>query len=158
VVVRTDDQRRAYERLLGERVGFASDAPGFDGPLAGLVGAAGATDARWLACCGCDMPLLDPAAVGWLVDLLDGPAGAADAVAVEHPDGTVEPLHTLYRRERVVAARERLPRAAGPRALLAGLDVHVVPVAAVPADVPMARSTTSVDTRADLAAARADDE
>lgn len=154
VAVRTADQRARYDRLLGERVRFAADAPGFDGPLAGVVGAAAATDAAWLVCCGCDMPLLDPAAVGWLSGLLDGSAGEADAVAVEHPDGVVEPLHTLYRRERVLAVRDRLPATAGPRALLAELAVHVVPVAAVPEEVPIRRSTTNVNTRADLAAVR----
>jgi len=153
VAVRTAAERARYGRLLGERVRFATDAPEFDGPLAGLVGAALTTDARWLFCCGCDMPLLDPAAVGWLVDRCDGLDGAG-AVAVEHPDGVVEPLHTLYRRERVGAARERLSRSAGLRAALAELDVHVVPAAAVPDRVPMARSTTNVNTRADLAAVR----
>jgi molybdopterin-guanine dinucleotide biosynthesis protein A len=111
-------------------------------------------DAAWLLCCGCDMPLLDTAAVAWLVGLLDGPAGEADAVAIEHPDGVVEPLHTLYRRKSVLAARDRLPEAAGPRALLADLEVHVVPVAAAPEGVPIRRSTTNVNTRADLAAVR----
>lgn len=154
VAVRTAAERERYGRPLGERVRFATDAPGFDGPLAGLVGAALATDAAWLFCCGCDMPLLDRTAVRWLIDRLDGPASDADAVALEHPDGVVEPLHTLYRRERVVAARTHLPRSAGPRALLAELDVHVVPAVEVPERVPLERSTTNVNTRADLAAAR----
>lgn len=158
VAVRKATGRARYGRLLGERATFASDAPGFDGPLAGVVGAATATDARWLFCCGCDMPSLDPAAVGWLIDRLDRIEDGIDAVAVEHPDGVVEPLHALYRRTSVLTARDRLARSAGPRALLADLDVHVVPTAAVPDRVPMDRSTTNVNTRADLASVPNGDE
>ncbi len=73
---------------------------------------------------------------------------------VERPDDVVEPLHTLYRPERVLVVRDRLPETAGPRALLAELDVHVLPATAVPEGVPIRRSTTNVNTRADLAAVR----
>lgn len=157
VAVRNADQRARYAGVLdADAVQFVFDAPDYRGPLAGLCGAATATDATWLFCCGCDMPLLSARAIAWLADRRDRWAGDdVDAVAVEHPDGTLDPLHTLYRRERVLAASERLPRAAGPRALLAELaHVHTVPLEDAPASVPLERSTTNFNTREELEAVR----
>jgi molybdopterin-guanine dinucleotide biosynthesis protein A len=157
VAVRNADQRATYAGVLdADAVQFAFDAPDYRGPLAGLRGAATASDATWLFCCGCDMPLLSAQAVTWLADRRDRGAGNdVDAVAVEHPDGTLEPLHTLYRRERVVEAAERLPRAAGPRALLAELaQVRTVPPGDAPASVPLARSLTNFNTREEFEAVR----
>ncbi|ESP88776.1 molybdenum cofactor guanylyltransferase [Candidatus Halobonum tyrrellensis] len=163
VVVRDDDRRATYARALGaegddgESVAFGFDAPGYEGPLGGLFGAVDAVDAPAVFCCGCDMPLLDPAAVAWLVDRfesLDTAGDRVDAVAVAYPDGALDPLHAVYRRERVAALRDRLPPTAGPRAALAELDaVHTVPVDDAPAGVPLGRSTTNVNTVAELAAA-----
>jgi len=159
VAVRTAAQRETYAAALSDRsVAFARDDAGFDGPLAGVFGAVDAVDAPWLFCCGCDMPLLSPAVVRWLVDALRDRGGASDAapaaLAVRHPDGTPEPLHALYRTSAVERVRNRLPSAAGPRALLESLEpVVTVPVDAAPAGLPVEESTTNVNTRAELAAA-----
>lgn len=156
VAVRSDDQRRVYADALSDReVSFAFDDDGFEGPLAGIAGGADALDARWAFCCGCDMPLLSPAAVGWLVDELGERVRESDrppaALALEHPDGTIEPLHTLYRLSAIERVREELPRTGGPRALLASLPaVETVPVSAVPDRIPVEESTTNVNTRTDL--------
>lgn len=159
VAVRTERQRSTYGRALADRdVEFAFDAPEYRGPLAGTFGAAAVTEARWLFCCGCDMPLLSRRAVAWLVGLarrLGSSEVPPGAVAVEHGDGTVDPLHAVYRRASVTEFRGQLPEAAGPRALLAALGrVHAVPVDDAPADVPVARSTTNVNTVGDLEAVR----
>jgi molybdopterin-guanine dinucleotide biosynthesis protein A len=163
VAVRTAAQRETYAAALSDRsVAFARDDAGFDGPLAGVYGAADAVDAPWLFCCGCDMPLLSPAVVRWLVEALRdrvrARSGASDAspaaLAVCHPDGTPEPLHALYRTSAVERVRNRLPSSAGPRALLESLEpVVTVPVDAAPAGLPVEESTTNVNTRDELAAA-----
>lgn len=156
VAVRSDDQRDAYaEAVSADDVSFAVDDGSFDGPLAGLFGGIDTVDSQWLFCCGCDMPLLSSAAIQWLVDELCGRSspseGRPDAVAIRHPDGTTEPLHTLYRRASVARARAELPRSAGPRALLETLDrVVTLPVEATPPRVPIEESTTNVNTRTDL--------
>lgn len=161
VVVRDDDRRATYARALGGEGGDASvtfgfDAPDYEGPLAGLFGAVDAVDAPAVFCCGCDMPLLDRSAVEWLAERfaeLDAAGERVDAVAVAYPDGALDPLHAVYRRERVAALRDRLPPTAGPRAVLADLDaVHTVPVDDAPAGVPLDRSTTNVNTVDELAA------
>lgn len=157
VVVRDRDRRERYASIVGGGATFAFDAPGHEGPLAGLFGAAAATDARWLFCCACDMPLLDARAVGWLADRTSTVGARVDAVAVEYPDGALEPLHAVYRRASVAARRGELPAAAGPRALLSELAerdaVESVPLADAPADVRLDRSLTNVNTVAELEAA-----
>lgn len=160
IAVRTREQQATYSRAVDRTdIRFVFDAPEYDGPLAGIYGAAAALDAQWLFCCGCDMPLLASTAVMWLIDQLptEQPHSQqqVDAVAVEHPNGVFDPLHTVYRRESVIGLRNRLPRTAGPRMLLSELDcVDTVSTAAVPAHVPLAMSTTNVNTRQELEAVR----
>jgi molybdopterin-guanine dinucleotide biosynthesis protein A len=128
---------------------FVEDAPGFEGPLAGVVGAARAVPEPYLFVAGCDMPLLSPAAVRWLA----GHARRADAVAVVQ-DGVVQPTHALYRRAAVRQAARRLPGDAGVRSLLDALEaVRRLPVAAGHG-ADLAASLTNVNTRAELRALR----
>lgn len=155
VTVRTADQRARYADILGDGVRFVTDASGYDGPIAGLRAAAGAVDTPWLFCCACDMPLLSAHAIAWLTARLDRERPVEreplDAVAVEHPDGSLEPLHTLYRRRRVLDVSERLDRSAGPRALLSEFEnVRTVSLDAAPNAVGLARSVKNFNTREQL--------
>jgi molybdopterin-guanine dinucleotide biosynthesis protein A len=158
IVLRTPKQRVMYANAVSDTsVRFVFDAPDHDGPLAGLCGAAAALEARWLFCCGCDMPLLSSTAVRWLVDRIphDQPTTQqqVDAVAIQYPDGVVEPLHTVYRRESIIERHNSLPRRAGPRMLLSELDtVSTVSIADAPDCVPLERSTTNINTREELEA------
>jgi len=156
VSVRTAEQRATYANM-GDRntLQFVYDIPDHDGPLAGIFGAATSLDARWLFCCGCDMPLLAPTAVTWMIEQLpDGRTNnqlQVDAIAIEHPTGVVEPLHTLYRQKSIVERQQTLPRAAGPRMLLSELDtVYTVRTVEVPKEVPIDTSTTNVNTLEEL--------
>jgi len=154
IAVRTPDQQSRYATVVPTNAQFVFDAPDHDGPLAGLVGSATALDSRWLFCCGCDMPLLAPLAVRWLLDQLchEQPV---DAVAVEDPTGGLEPLHSVYRRESVLDCHLRLPRTAGPRMLLSELDTVVtISTADAPPHVPLEASSTNVNTREELDAIR----
>jgi len=152
IAVDTREERATYAAAVeGTAVQFVFDAPTYDGPLAGIVGAAKALDSQWLFCCGCDMPLLDSTAVIWMIDHLrriePNRQSAVDAVAVVHPTGVVEPLHALYRRESVIELQENLPKNAGPHRLLSDLDpVSTVSIADVPAQIPIGPSTTNINT------------
>jgi molybdopterin-guanine dinucleotide biosynthesis protein A len=172
VVVRTPEQRATYADTLGEHnVQFVFDMPEYEGPLAGILGAAAGLNSRWLFCCGCDMPFLAPTGVRWLIDQLpreqlshqehrsqhdhSGRQKPIDAIAFQHPNGVVDPLHTVYRRQRVVELQHAVPRAAGPRRLLSELErVCTVSTADVPEHVPLEMSTTNVNTRRELDAVR----
>jgi molybdopterin-guanine dinucleotide biosynthesis protein A len=151
VAVRRDAQAGRLSTVLGS-VEFVYDAPGFEGPLAGLLGALDAVETPRLFACGCDMPLLSADAVAWLAETV--PVERADALAPAHPDGTPEPMHALYRREAVECARAELPTSGGVHALLDALDAETVPLSAAPEDVGLADSVTNVNTREELAAVR----
>jgi len=152
IAVSTHEERATYTAALeGTDVRFVFDAPAYDGPLAGIVSAARFLDSEWLFCCGCDMPLLAPTAVSWMIDHLRrteaNRQSAIDAVAVVHSSGVVEPLHTLYRRTSVIGLQKRLSNTAGPRRLLGKLDsVSTVSTADVPARIPIEPSTTNINT------------
>ncbi|MFD1641939.1 molybdenum cofactor guanylyltransferase [Halohasta litorea] len=156
IVVDTQEERATYATAVeGTDVRFVFDAPAYDGPLAGIVGAARALDSQWLFCCGCDMPLLAPTAVSWMIDQLRRTETTreppVDAVAVVHPTGVVEPLHTLYRRESVIGLQQSLSNTAGPRRLLSKFDrVSTVSIADVPAQIPIEPSTTNANTVEEL--------
>jgi molybdopterin-guanine dinucleotide biosynthesis protein A len=148
VAARGRERRAALASVLDDPL-FVADAPAFEGPLAGVVGAARATASPWLFVCGCDMPLVSPAAVEWLAARADG----ADAVVVVD-DGVVQPVHALYRREAVTRVARDLPGDAGVRALVDALDdVRRVPVADGDG-VGLASSLANVNTRDDLRALR----
>lgn len=144
VVVRDREMAESIDARLAEHSpAFATDHADFSGPLAGLVAAASAVDDPWLFATACDMPLLDPDLVEWLLAHRDG----ADAVVPERESG-IEPLCALYRREAILAARKRLPTEGGVRSVLSELAVT-----AVDADdcaVDLTRSVTNVNTVADL--------
>lgn len=170
LVVRTREQQMTYANTIGENnAQFVFDMPEYEGPLAGILGAAASLDSQWLFCCGCDMPLLASTAVRWLVDQLPheetnrppeqtnypheqtSRREQIDAVAFEHPNGVVEPLHTVYRRESVVELQDELPRTAGPRRLLSELDrVYTVSKTDVPDHIPLEMSTSNVNTHQEL--------
>jgi molybdopterin-guanine dinucleotide biosynthesis protein A len=157
VVTRTAAQQEMYEDLLdGQDVVFARDAPPFEGPLAGVLGGVQLIDTPWVFVCGCDMPLLSADGIRWLHSRLARVDSASlDALAVEHPDGTVEPMHTLYRRAGIRRVLRTAPSDGGVRTLLSPLDaVRTIPATEAPTEIPLAASLTNVNTRAELAAAR----
>lgn len=147
VAARTARRAGAMAAVLEEPT-FVEDAPGFEGPLAGVVGAARAVEEPYLFVAGCDMPLLSAAAVEWMA----GRARRADAVAVV--SGVAQPTHALYRRAAVLGTARDLQGDAGVRSLLSALPaVRRLPVAAG-AGVDLSLSLTNVNTRAELRALR----
>ena len=98
--------------------------------------------------CACDMPWLDPDMIRRLHGLLDG----YDAVAPQHPNGRVEPLHALYAR-RCAAVLARWPQT-GPRTLLdflGQLYVRIAPPQALDGVEGWAQSLTNLNTPAEYA-------
>jgi len=78
-------------------------------------------------------------------------APPVDAVAVVHPIGVVEPLHSLYRRESLIGLQKRLSNTAGPRRLLAEIgSVSTVLIADVPAEIPVEPPAANINTVAEL--------
>jgi len=144
-----EDQREGFATALDgvdTVVRFALDEHPDEGPLVGLERALSAVETDLAVVLGCDMPLADAASLSAMLDRL----GSEHDVVVPVTDGGPEPLHAVYRvgpaREAARAAIDDGERSL--RALLAGLAVEELPVGE---GVP-ARSVTSVDTEAALAA------
>jgi len=152
------------------------DTPEFSGPLAGLFAAVERADVDWLFACACDMPLVTPAGIAAVREAAlavadgsgpnaDGPGSDADGsgpnadgpgsdAVVPVVDGHDQPLHAIYRRSALEAAREAL---SADDALMAPLDeLDVIRVDAADLDESLAAATTNVNTRADLDALRDD--
>jgi len=148
VAVHTDEQAAEHRAAIDTpAVRFAYDDAAFDGPLAGIAAGAAAAETRWLLVVGCDMPLLSERALSALAQRT-GPE--VDAVAPTEA-GEYHPLHTLYRSTAVGRAMPAAASGAGPRVLLERLDaVRTVPARDGAESPDLARSLTSVDTRADL--------
>ncbi|WEL17553.1 Molybdopterin-guanine dinucleotide biosynthesis protein A [Halorhabdus sp. SVX81] len=152
VVVPDREQGESIADRLGgdgyptENLSFAVDDERFDGPLGGVMGAARQADAEWLFVTGCDMPLLDVAAVRWFLE----DDSAADAL-VPRTAGGREPLHGRYRRTAILEAGQDLPASAGLHALLGDLStVEDVSIDTGPSTLE--RSLTNVNTVGDLQA------
>jgi molybdopterin-guanine dinucleotide biosynthesis protein A len=124
-------------------VRWVREDPPFGGPVAGILAALEEVDADEVYVIACDLPAVD-AAVALLSDPL--PAGA-DGVCLD--DGRRQWLIGRYRTAALRRAASPLPdggRDASMRALLGGLSVTAVPVAAA--------LTCDVDTWEDLRVAR----
>jgi len=127
-----------------------ADAAGARGPIAGLLGALGALPGRTLLAAACDQPLLDAAALAWLVG--QSRPGALAVVARLAPGG-IEPLPGLYA-PAVRAVLAELEAAGGSlQPLAARADVVV---AAPPAE--RRRAWSGVDRPQELAALAAAEE
>ena len=154
IAVKTDDQRGEIERTLANQLSvppvFVRDDPEFDGPLAGVFGACPRVERPWLFLLGCDMPLLAPDVIAWLIE--QGDRAATDAVVPE-TGGGIEPLHALYRRSAVAGVRDHLGPDDGFHALLAHLsNIEIIPHGESPG--ALARSARNVNTVAELEAVR----
>jgi molybdenum cofactor guanylyltransferase len=122
------------------------------GPLvamqAGMRWHEGQCDAVFV--CGCDMPFVDSAAIGWLA----GQLGDSDAV-VPRVDGVLQPLCAVYAL-RTLAVVDALVREGqrAPRALPERIRTRFLEAAEIDAFEPRRRFLRSIDTQADYEAAR----
>ncbi|KAB1190686.1 MULTISPECIES: molybdenum cofactor guanylyltransferase [Haloferax] len=122
-----------------------SDAPDYEGPIAGLFAAAESVSTPWIVVTGCDMPLVSQTAVRTLLE------HATDGVDAVVPDdaGRPEPLLAAYRTASIRAHRSQLSRAAGPQRLLDELpSVRTLSTEAYPV---LDRAVTNVNTQGELA-------
>jgi len=122
-------------------------------PLVGLLAGAEALDCSYVAALPCDLPFVRPL----LLERLFRAAEGRDAAIPRWPDGRIEPLVAVYRRDAlVVAARASL--AAEERSLLAmirRLDrARFVPIEALRSADAALVSFVNVNTPGELARAR----
>ncbi|WP_435098601.1 molybdenum cofactor guanylyltransferase [Halarchaeum sp. P4] len=142
------DQRDAFADALAGVVPtprFAPDPRPDTGPVAGALTALRTTTASHAVVAACDQPFLDPGTVESLFE------AANDHGAIPRADGTLRPFGGVYGVTPTKEACEAVVARGGEsmREVASFLDPEVV-------DVQRAAPFLSVDTRADLAAARRD--
>lgn len=144
------DKCAVVDDVLTQPVQYVDDVEWCDGPLAGLCGALSAVSTPAVFVCACDMPLVSPRTVSWLV----ARHASKDCDATVPVDETGEPqlLHAVYRTAALADYCGRRPETHCLRALVADLSVDRIPPTAGPPDVDLPASTTNVNTRAALAA------
>lgn len=83
------DSLQAFERI--------ADAEGYQGPMAGIMGAMEKyPDRDWLVM-ACDMPIAAEAAVSWLVEQFISMENAYGLIPKNTKTGRLEPLFAIYR-------------------------------------------------------------
>jgi len=155
-VATTCDEILVVGRLDGPRadVRYLADEAAFEGPLVALAAGLELARADMAVVVGGDMPLLESALIGLLVDRLRS-SPAIDAVVL---DDTIEPrpLPVALRRDAGAEAVRRVLEAGGRsmRALVAALSTAAIPPSDWRAIDPNADWTLDIDRPEDLAAAR----
>ncbi len=70
-----------------------TDAPGVQGPLAGILSILSVATGRGALVVGCDFPDIDPASCRWLLAFMDS---ARSVVIPKYPSGEIQPCFSLY--------------------------------------------------------------
>ncbi len=70
------------------------------GPLSGVLAGLERAKGDYVVVVACDMPLISKAAIDVLFEKAEG----HDAAVPRHPDGLIEPLHAVYKREPMLRA------------------------------------------------------
>lgn len=151
VIVARNGRQADILRELVPEAHFACDCISGYGPVAGLD--AGMTHAKgdYAFASGCDLPFLSVPVIDKLFEL----AAGYDAAVPIQPEGYMDPLHSVYRREKMRLACERAiargeRRISGP---LRELHLNLVPVEALRPFDPELLTFFNVNTKEDLKAA-----
>ncbi len=153
VVVTRESLRARLVPAIPSGIRLIADRSRIRSPLVGLVAGAEALESESVAALACDLPFLR----GALVRRLFRACRTADAAVPRWPNGLIEPLVAVYRREALAAAGRSALRAGG-RSNQDLLDriarVRWVPTDSLRVADPRLESFVNVNTPRDVARAR----
>ena len=150
IVARNDEQADVLRELVPE-AHFACDQFSGYGPVAGLAAGMACAKGDFAFASGCDLPFLSVSVIDKLFELAKG----YDAAVPVQPEGYMETLHSVYRREKMRFACERAA-ARGERKISAPLKemkLNLVPVEILRPLDPELLTFFNVNTKEDLKAA-----
>ena len=101
VSLRDDEQVEQFSEYLGDRK-VVTDKIRNAGPLAGMLAGFERACGDYVFTVACDMPFLN----GRLIDMMFDMVGEHDALIPISEYGTKEPLHSVYRRDKMLVAIE----------------------------------------------------
>ncbi|MFB6123769.1 MAG: molybdenum cofactor guanylyltransferase [Haloferacaceae archaeon] len=151
VAVGDSEKQSVVDPALASPVRYRYDAEWGRGPLAGLAGALDAVEANAVFVCGCDMPRLDSDAVEWLVTEYVSRSAAA---LIPASNERRHPLHAVYDRRALERYCSQRPENFRLQRLVSDLDAAIVRNQDAPDRVPLDRSASNTNTRAELFAVR----
>jgi molybdopterin-guanine dinucleotide biosynthesis protein A len=151
VAVGDPEKQSVVDPALSPPVRYRYDVEWGRGPLAGIAGAISAVETDAVFVCGCDMPQLDPTAVKWLVD--EYARRPADVI-IPVDDAGHHPLHAVYDTRALQRYCSQQPSDLRLQRLVSELNATVVQDQDAPDRVPLNRSVSNTNTRAELCAAR----
>ena len=128
IVARSKDHAERLKKLAVEAV-FAWDSIEGYGPVAGLDAGMRCARGRLVFATGCDLPFLNLKVIEKLFDLAHTEEDY-DATVPMQPNGYMEPLHSVYNREKMLFACQRAIKENERRirAPLSELHINTVPV------------------------------
>lgn len=142
---------RQPARFVGLAADVVVDRYPDAGPLAGIHAGLLACRESYAFVAACDMPLLDPGVIRFLVDRVPAVESAAPDAVVPSWDGDVEPLHAVYAVRAVPTMEWCLERREhGIRAFLSRVRVDYVAESVLARLPGAARSFTNVNTPDEL--------
>ncbi|MGA9100145.1 MAG: molybdenum cofactor guanylyltransferase [Methanotrichaceae archaeon] len=150
IVTRNDEQVDVLRKLVPE-AHFVCDCISGYGPVAGLAAGMACTKGDYAFASGCDLPFLSVPVIDKLFELAVG----YDAAVPVQPEGYMDTLHSVYRREKMRLACERAI-ARGERKIsapLRELQLNLVSVEVLRPLDPELMTFFNVNTREDLKAA-----
>lgn len=147
VVARNHDQAAALQKLVPEAIFTCDSIQGF-GPVAGLAAGMKCAKGEYVFASGCDLPFLNVRVIEKLFELAEG----YDAAVPIRPNGMKEPLHSVYKRDRMIPACENAICRCTRRisAPLGELRANLVPVKRLRHLDPELLTFFNVNTREDL--------
>jgi molybdenum cofactor guanylyltransferase len=128
IVARSKDHAEHLKKLAIEAI-FAWDSIEGFGPVAGLDAGMRRARGSLVFATGCDLPFLNLQVIEKLFDLAQKEEGY-DATVPIQPNGYVEPLHSVYNREKMLFACQRAidENERRIRAPLSELRINSVPI------------------------------
>ncbi len=127
VVAKDESVKSSYQTLLPEDVKILTDVRGLDGPLVGIYSAFLETASEYAYVHPIDSPVINKDVVKYLFQQADG----YDASVVRWDDGSIEPMHAVYKvKAGLAGARWALDRGdSSAKALASKLEhVNYIPV------------------------------
>ncbi len=108
IITKTEKRRKNIRQFIKDPARFLLDEnPTIESPLIGAL--TGIKNALYelILLIGCDMPFINPKVITLLYDQIMGEKSGYNAVIPRFPNGYIEPLCAIYRKDPTVKALER---------------------------------------------------
>lgn len=105
IVTKSEKRAKNIERILEKPVKVIWDEePSIETPLIGALTGFKRAVNESIMLLGCDMPLIKPEVIDLLVEYYSEASSTFSAVVPQHPNGYIEPLFAIYKKEPAIKA------------------------------------------------------